>query len=55
MRTFEIVVAILLAVALFAVLKIIGLVLKFAIIAAVLGFFAGLLIARLFRSKSAPN
>jgi multisubunit Na+/H+ antiporter MnhF subunit len=33
----------------FVVLKIIGLVLKFALIAAVLGFVAGILIARLFR------
>ena len=49
MRTFEIIVALLCAVILFAVLKVIGLVLKFALVAAVLGFGAGLLLARMLR------
>jgi hypothetical protein len=48
-RTFEIIVALLCAVILFAVLKVIGLVLKFALVAAVLGFGAGLLLARMLR------
>jgi membrane associated rhomboid family serine protease len=52
MRTFEIIVALVVAAVLFIVLKLIGLVIKFALIAAVIGFVAGLLIARSFRSKS---
>jgi multisubunit Na+/H+ antiporter MnhF subunit len=39
----------LVAVLLFAVLKLIGLVVKFALVAAVLGFVAGLVLARSFR------
>jgi hypothetical protein len=50
LRTFEIVAALLLAGILFIVLKVIGLVVKFALIAAVLGFVAGLLLARQFRA-----
>jgi hypothetical protein len=46
---FEIIAALLLAGAVFIVLKVIGLVLKFALIAAVLGFAAGLLLARALR------
>ncbi|MBW8708438.1 MAG: hypothetical protein JF627_04110 [Alphaproteobacteria bacterium] len=49
MRTFEIIAALLLAALLFIVLKLIGMVIKFALIAAVLGFVAGLLLARSFR------
>jgi membrane associated rhomboid family serine protease len=46
---FEIIAALLLAVAVFVVLKVIGLVVKFALGAAVLGFVAGLLLARALR------
>ena len=49
LRTFEIAAALLLAAILFIVLKLIGLVVKFALIAAVLGFAAGLLLARSLR------
>jgi hypothetical protein len=49
LRTFEIIVALVCALILFVVLKVIGLVLKFALIAAVLGFGAGLLLARMLR------
>ena len=49
MRTFEIIAALVLAAIAFVVVKILGLFLKFALIAAVLGFVAGLLLARLFR------
>ena len=49
MRNFEIIAALLLATVLFIVLKVIGLVVKFALIAAVLGFFAGLFLARSLR------
>jgi multisubunit Na+/H+ antiporter MnhF subunit len=49
LRRFEIIAGLLLAVILFAVLKVIGMVIKFALIAAVLGFVAGLLLARAFR------
>jgi hypothetical protein len=49
LRTFEIIAALLLAALLFIVLKVIGMVVKFALIAAVLGFVAGLLLARSFR------
>ena len=46
---FEILAALLLAAILFIVLKVIGLVVKFALIAAALGFIAGLVLARAFR------
>jgi hypothetical protein len=49
LRNFEILAALLLAVILFVGLKVIGLVAKFALIAAALGFVAGLLLARSFR------
>jgi multisubunit Na+/H+ antiporter MnhF subunit len=52
MRTFEIIAGLLLAVILFAVLKMIGMVVKFALIAAVLGFVAGLILARSFRRSA---
>jgi membrane associated rhomboid family serine protease len=52
LRTFEIVAGLLLAAVLFIVLKVIGMVVKFALIAAVLGFIAGLLLARSFRRPS---
>jgi hypothetical protein len=46
---FEILAGLLLAAILFIVLKVIGLVVKFALIAAALGFIAGLVLARAFR------
>jgi len=46
---FEIIAALLLAAIVFIVLKVIGLVVKFALVAAVLGFVAGLLLARALR------
>ena len=49
MKTFEIIAALLLAAILFIVLKVIGMVVKFALLAAALGFVAGLLLARSFR------
>jgi membrane associated rhomboid family serine protease len=52
MRTFEFVIALLVAVVAFVVLKLIGLIVKFALIAAVLGFIAGLILARSLRPRS---
>jgi membrane associated rhomboid family serine protease len=52
MRTVEIIIALICALVLFVVLKVIGLVLKFAAIAALLGFGAGLLLARLLRPRN---
>jgi len=52
MRTAELIAAIFLALVLFFVLKLLGLLLKFALIAAALGFVAGLLLARLFRKQT---
>ena len=52
MRAFEIIAAVILALIVFVVLKIVGLVLKFALIAAALGFIAGIVLARMFRRKS---
>ena len=49
MRSFEIIAALLLAAVLFIVLKLIGMVIQFALIAAALGFVAGLLLARALR------
>jgi len=49
LRNFEIIAGLLLAAVLFIVLKLIGMVLKFALVAAVLGFGAGLLVARALR------
>jgi len=49
MGRFEIIAALLLAAIVFIVLKVIGLVLKFALIAALLGFAAGLILARALR------
>lgn len=49
MRAFEIIIALVVAALLFVVFKVLGLLLKFALIAAVLGFVAGLVLARLFR------
>ena len=49
MKSFEIIAGLLLAAILFVVLKLIGLVVKFALIAALVGFVAGLFLARAFR------
>ena len=49
MGKIEIIAGLLLAAILFIVLKVIGLVVKFALIAAGLGFVAGLLLARALR------
>ena len=51
MRTFEIVIALIAAVIIFFVLKLIGLIVKFALVAAVLGFVAGLVVARGLRHR----
>ena len=48
MRSFQIIAAIILALIVFAVLKLLGFLIKFALIAAVFGFVAGLLVSRLF-------
>jgi hypothetical protein len=50
--TIEIVAGLVLALIAFIVLKVLGLLLQFALIAAVLGFVAGLLLARMFRSRA---
>jgi membrane associated rhomboid family serine protease len=49
LRTFEVIAGLLLAAVLFILLELIGMVIKFALIAAVLGFVAGLLLARALR------
>jgi membrane associated rhomboid family serine protease len=49
MDKFAIIAGLLLATILFIVLKVIGMVVKFALVAAVLGFVAGLLLARALR------
>jgi hypothetical protein len=49
MRTFELVLALLVALAVFVALELIGMVVKFALIAAALGFVAGLVLGRSFR------
>ena len=49
MKSFEIIAGLLLAAILFILLKVIGMVIKFALIAALLGFVAGVLLARSLR------
>jgi hypothetical protein len=49
MDKFAIIAGLLLAAILFIVLKLIGMVVKFALVAAALGFVAGLLLARALR------
>lgn len=49
MKSFEIIAGLLLAAVLFVILKLIGIVVKFALIAALIGFVAGLVLARAFR------
>ncbi len=52
MKSLELIAALALAAIIFLVLKVIGLVLKFALIAALLGFVAGLVLARAFRARN---
>jgi membrane associated rhomboid family serine protease len=49
MRTFEIVSAVVVAIIVFVVMELIGMLLKFAIIAALTGFIAGLALAWVLR------
>ena len=49
MKSFEIIAGLLLAAVLFVVLKLIGMVVKFAAIAALIGFVAGIVATRAFR------
>ena len=49
MQKFEIIAGLLLAAILFIVLKVIGIVAKFALVAALLGFVTGLFLARALR------
>jgi len=49
LRSFEIIAGLLVAAILFILLKLIGLVVKFALIAALLGFVAGMIAARALR------
>jgi len=51
MRAFPIIVAFFIALVLFAVLKLLGFLVKFALGAAVLGFVAGLVIARMLARR----
>ncbi len=51
MRAFPIILAVFLALIAFAVLKVMGFIIKFAAIAAVLGFVAGLVIARMWARR----
>jgi hypothetical protein len=51
MRTFQIIAAVLLALVVFAVLKVMGFILKFALGAALIGFVAGLVLARMFARR----
>ncbi len=51
MRTIEIVAGLILAAVLFVALKILGLVIKVALIAAVLGFVIGVAVTRAFRAR----
>ena len=52
MRALEIIVGLIVAAVLFVVLEVIGIVIKFALIAAAVGFVAGAAITMMFRSKS---
>jgi membrane associated rhomboid family serine protease len=52
MRALEIIVGLIVAAILFVVLEVIGIVIKFALIAAVAGFVAGALVTMMFRSRS---
>jgi hypothetical protein len=52
MRALEIIVGLIVAAILFVVLEVIGIVIKFALIAAAAGFVAGAAITMMFRSRS---
>ena len=52
MRAFEVTIALIIAVVAFVALKLIGLIVKFALIAAVIGFVAGLVLARSLRPRA---
>jgi hypothetical protein len=52
MRALEIIVGLIVAAILFAVLEVIGIVMKFALIAAAVGFVAGTVITMMFRTRS---
>jgi membrane associated rhomboid family serine protease len=52
MRALEIIVGLIVAAVLFVVLEVIGIVIKFALIAAAAGFVAGVAVTMMFRSKS---
>jgi membrane associated rhomboid family serine protease len=49
MRSLELLVAVILALIVFAVLKVMGVIIKFALFAALAGFIAGLVLARVAR------
>ncbi|HVU20838.1 MAG TPA: hypothetical protein VHE09_08920 [Rhizomicrobium sp.] len=49
MRTLEIIIALIVALAAFVVLKVLGFVIHVALVVAAVGFIAGYLIARMFR------
>lgn len=51
MRTFEIIAAVILALMVFAVFKIMGFIIKFALGAALAGFLVGLLVARMLARR----
>ena len=51
MRAFELIACLIAALALLVVLQVIGVLLKFALAAAALGFMAGLLLVRALRPK----
>ena len=53
MRSLEIVIAVIIALVLFVALKLLGSLLKFALIAAALGFVGGLVLARTLRGRGA--
>lgn len=52
MRAAELIAALVLALMIFFALELLGLFLKFALVAAVLGFVAGLVLARAFRERT---
>jgi len=51
MRTFQIIAAVILALIVFAFLKVMGALIQFALGAALVGFIAGLLLARMFAKR----
>ena len=51
MRMFQIIAAVILALVIFAVLKVMGFILKIAVGVALVGFIAGLVLARIFARR----